>query len=475
MATPYQGFCGPSYVSQAKGAANELCMNYYCERTGVESSRTQYSLLPTPGGRLLATLATSPGYGCFFQTGRLFAVAGASLVEIDATWSPTVRGAVTEDGRPVTFSTSGDAGKELFVVVGRKGGILDLTTNVFTPNVVTNVDIGGYLDTIFLGLDINTSTVVMSDPADGLTWDPLQFFQRSDASDPWRSMIVRAPEIWLIGEKTGSVWYNAGGFPIPFAPIQGAQIQVGIAAPFTLKWLNGPVWLAQSEEGFRTVVRAQGYTPVRISDYGVERALSQYGDVSAAEATVYEEGGHRFYVLTIPNEATWVYDDTENMWHQRGSLNVSQTAYDAWKARGHSLAFGKRVMMDRTSGGLYEVNVDIGTDVGNTAEIRRVRRPPSPYKDPTQRISEDMLALDMEVGQGVKSGQGVDPTMLLRTSNDLGSTWGPYRPRSTGARGKWQTQVVWNQLGDSFLRQHEFVSSDPVPWRITGAWLEAAE
>lgn len=476
MAVPYPGFCGPSYQSQSRLAANELCINYYVERTEVEGGRAQFALLPTPGGKHFASITDSPGYGLFFQTGRCFAVAGVSFVELDPVGTVTFRGAVTEDGRPVTYATSGDAGHELLVCSGRKASLLDLTTNLFTANVVTNVDICDYLDTFFLALDIRTSTVLMSDPADGLTWDPTQFFQRSDASDPWRSMLVRSPEIWLIGEKTGSVWYNAGGFPIPFAPIQGAQIRVGIAAPFSLKWLNGPVWLSQSEEGFRTVVRAQGYTPVRISDHGIERAMAKYQTVADAEGMVYQEEGHSFYVLTFPSAgATWVYDDTENMWHRRGSLNLSQTDYAAWNARGHALAFEKRLMMDRTSGEVYEVGVDISTDIGTAAEIRRVRRPPSPQKDPTQRVAYDQLTLDVETGIGTLSGQGSDPLIALRTSNDNGQTWGGYRQRRLGKRGKYRTKVTWSCLGDSFGRQDEIVVSDPVATRITGAWLEAGE
>ena len=32
-------------------------------------------------------------------------------------------------------------------------------------------------------------------------------------------MIVAPPEIWLIGEQTGEVWYDSGAYPQPFAPI----------------------------------------------------------------------------------------------------------------------------------------------------------------------------------------------------------------------------------------------------------------
>ena len=71
------------------------------------------------------------------------------------------------------------------------------------------------------------------------------------------------------------------------------------------------------------------------------------------------------------------------------------------------------------------------------------------------------------------SALGVDPQVMLSLSNDGGKTFGPEMWRSMGKRGEYLTRVRWNRLGAARRRVFEVAVTDPVPWKLTGAYLES--
>jgi PKD repeat protein len=68
---------------------------------------------------------------------------------------------------------------------------------------------------------------------------------------------------------------------------------------------------------------------------------------------------------------------------------------------------------------------------------------------------------------------GYDPKVILRMSNDGGKTWLPEAMRSAGKRGEYRKRVIWNRLGCARRRVFEVSVSDPIPWRLTGAYMDA--
>ena len=63
---------------------------------------------------------------------------------------------------------------------------------------------------------------------------------------------------------------------------------------------------------------------------------------------------------------------------------------------------------------------------------------------------------------------------MLRWSDDGGETWGPERWVSAGKIGNYGTRAIWRRLGRSYDRVYELVVTDPIPWRVIGAYLELA-
>ena len=477
----FPGFVGPSYQSQSPIADRQRCMNLYLEQMEVPTAKSAATLYPTPGFSAFATVPESPGRGIFYvpHAGRLFAVMGQTLYELDADGGTTSRGTLARDLHPATLTTNGDGGNELFITSGGTGYILDLATNALTE-VVSDVTMGEMLSGFFLALDVDTSTLKISDALKGTTWDGTQIAQRSTAPDPWRSLIVHQNEIWLFGEETTEVWYNAGESPFPFLPRAGAFLQAGTAAASSPARFDGSLaWLGRSRTGNSRVYRSQGYSPVRISTHAIEDAIQGYADAGAVEDAVgwaYSRLGHEFYVLTFPSaNATWVYDAATNLWHERGKWNANQGRYDAYRAQWVAQAFGKHLVCDCVTGAVYSLNEDVYTDVAGDGgnELRRERVSPHVSHE-NRRLAYQRFELELQRGIGLTAGQGHDPQVMMQYSDNGGQTWSRESWRSAGKLGEYGTRVDWRRLGMGRDRVFRIVMTDPVPWRILDAYLEVS-
>lgn len=69
---------------------------------------------------------------------------------------------------------------------------------------------------------------------------------------------------------------------------------------------------------------------------------------------------------------------------------------------------------------------------------------------------------------------GADPQVMLRISNDGGKTWVAESWRSAGRVGEYLQRVDWNRLGCARRRVFEVSVTDPIAWRIVGAYLESS-
>lgn len=488
----YPGFCGPSNVSQSPIADQERTVNFYAEKSESPGATTEWSLYPTPGFRSLAGPdIEAPALAHEFYAGREFAVIGAILYEIGQFGAVTNRGTVVLGTNPATISYNGSGGGELFITAGDSGYTFNLATNVFAAIafLAGKATMGAYLDGYFMALDASNSTLYISDLLDGTTWDPTNFAQRSQAPDGWVSLKVNSKFIWLFGSETSEVWYDAGTFPIPFAPHPSGFVRYGCAAPFSPENVGDAVcWVAATKTGNGAVLSASGFSPEVISTIAVDLSISGFTTISDAIGDAYDDLGHTFYVLTFPAvDRTWCYDQTTKQWHERSSVDSSFGGDiadpHAWYASFHAFAFGEHRVLDRRNGFIYAMSSDYVLDV-NDVPIRRLRRAPGLALE-NKRIFYGSFELDIEVGIAGASetiggtitttsqlfGQ-VNPQAMLRMSNDGGKTWGPEIWRPIGKLGEYKTRVRWNRCGMARRRVFEvsFWSYNQV--RILGAFLE---
>lgn len=470
----WPAFIGGSFQPQSGTADNSRTVNLYVEPSQGEGATVPAMLLPTPGVDEISAAAVGPGRAHLFQDGREFAIMGHRLYEIDGAGTMTNRGTVGTDNRPATITTNGDVGGQLFITSNRNGFYYNLTTNVLTQIAALNglAFQGAYLDGYFLNLDDRTSTVYISALADGSSWTLTDSSQRSIGSDPFVSMIVCGRFLWLFGELTTEIWYNTAD-TFPFSPHPSGYLNFGIGAPWS-RVVNGAnvIWLATTKTGRLSVVQASGFSPQVVSTYAMDSAFENYPGVSAAIADVMTDQGHTFYLLSFDTAGiTWAWDSTTSVWCERGTWLSALNTYTVWRPRYYARAFGEHRMLDASTSSLWRVDTDLTTDVDGN-EIRRVRRCPAPFAE-NKRVFYSNLELDLEPGLGNAVAPGDDPQVMLRISNDGGKTFSIERWASAGKVGEYGKRVDWSRLGAARRRVFEVVMTDPIKWRLSGAYLEA--
>lgn len=469
----YPGFIGGSNVLQSPIANCERTVNYYVERAQSEGAKAPAFLFPMPGMMEFLRVTQGPWRALAAQDGRAFGVAGFKLYEIFTDGTVTDRGDVASNTNPATISFNGHGADELFVTSGREGYVLDLTTDVFTY-VVSDVDVGGFVDGYFCALDAESSIFKISDLEDGLTWDPSQVLERQTGSDNWKGMAIKNREIWLVGSLTSDVFTNIGAFPFPFAPLPQGLVQVGTPAGFSIAPLGGPGalgWIGSNAQGTGFVVATDGNQTQELSTHSVSRQLQSYGDLSNAFSYSYQYQGHNFFIVNIPDaDRTWVYDSSSGLWTERLFWNRTTAQWEAHRGACHCFAFGKHLVGDRSTGVLYEETGDVAVDADGNGMRRE--RTATHIANEGKNITIDRLRLDMQVGVGEVSGTYTDPKIMMSYSLDGGRTYSNEIMASAGEIGDFSVMPEWRRIGSGRNWVFKTICSAPVPWRINQAWLE---
>jgi hypothetical protein len=221
------------------------------------------------------------------------------------------------------------------------------------------------------------------------------------------------------------------------------------------------------------VYRNNGYTGVRASNHSIEWQIQQYGDISDAIAYTYQQDGHSFYVLSFPTvQKTWVYDVSTQSWHERAGWSNG----DFVRYRPNcQVAFNNEVILgDYENGNLYAYDLDVYAVNGAPQKWLRSWRPIPSGQNNLKRTAQHSLQLDCETGVGINLGQGDDPEVMLRWSDDGGHTWSNEHWSRMGRIGQYGRRVFWRRLGMTMKlrdRVYEVSGTDPVKIAIVGAEL----
>lgn len=472
MKTP---ILGATYVARSVNAADARMMNLFPEMVP-DGGKEPAFLQRAPGLRLLATVGTGPVRGLWAFGNYGYVVSGNELYRIDSSYTTTLLGTVSGDG-PVSMA---DNGTQLFIACNPAGYIYNASTGDFQQ--ITDPDFPGavtvgYLDGYFVFNEPNSQRVWVTSLLDGTSIDPLEFASAEGSPDGLISLIIDHREAWLFGTNSVEVWYDAGLADFPLQRIQGAFNEIGCVAPYSVaKMDNGIFWLGADARGRGIVYRANGYTGVRISTHAVEWQIQQYGNLSDALAYTYQQDGHSFYVLIFPSaNTTWVYDAATQAWHERAGW--SNGAWTRHRSNCQMSYNNQIIVGDYEDGRIYAFDLDVYDDDGSVQRWLRSWRALPTGQNNLKRTAQHSLQLDMETGVGINIGQGSDPQVMLRWSDDGGHTWSNEHWVSVGKIGEFYRRAIWRRLGMTLKirdRVYEVSMTDPVKTAIMGAELFAS-
>lgn len=476
----WPAFCGGFYESLSPVIAADTAVNVFTETREVPGSEKHVTLYGTPGLLLNATVAGLGNRGWFTQDGRTWTVSGGRLYEREVTGAYTDRGAIADDGNPVSFTSNGIGGDQLGIVGGGDLYVLDLSTNVLSTVALpfANPVMIAFLDGYGLINQRDTSIVWFCAIEDLTDWDALDFFTRSGTSDNIVGIAVTRDRVWGLGSKTSTLFYDSGDADTPFVPYPGTAMQTGLVSPWLLAVYEDALYfVAASAGGQWRVVKASEPQAQRISTRPIERFLASCSTLDDARCLFYVQEGHPFFVMTCPSASadysvvTYAFDDSEGLWAGRAGWDETTGTYTPWRAAGATVIDGTVYVGDRENGNLYTLDLDTFEDDGVT--IRRERTVPYLSAE-NQFVFLDQFELGIQPGVGLSSGQGSAPLVNLEVSRDGARTWVNAGTASLGAQGQYTERAIWRNLG-RFRADRMVVrvtQTDPVKcvWG-PGAWL----
>jgi hypothetical protein len=453
-------FVGPSYQLATRKASVQRSVNLFL--FGMETpSKAQFILQSVPGLALFASLIEE--VRCIYEAaGRCFVVSGDTLYELDSVGNATARGTLGTSTGPVEMAWGT---LQLVIVDGPNGYVLTLATNAFTT-IVSAGWLGSdrvcFLDGYFIFVDPGTQTFYLSAIDDATSLDVLDFASAESSPDPVIAHLINHRELWLFGDQSTEVWFDAGLIDFPFSRNNGAVLEIGCIAQFSAQKIdNGVIWIGRDRNGAGIVYRAVGYQPQRVSTVAVEEALQASTDLSSAVAYVYQSNGQTFYAVNAPGlESTWCFEVASGAWHER--CDVDQDGlFIAHRALNHSFVFGKH-LVGSADGSVYRMDATLNTFDGDP--LKRTRISPNSVTPMRDRIYYYEFVLDCTTGG---AGQGVTPMVELSWSDDGGMTYNtPVLEESTGAVGNYYARVIWYRLGQSRDRVWRIDFSDDAPFSI---------
>lgn len=428
----FEGFCGASYQNISKYAAVEQSINFFPEVVeDPDEKKARVILVPTPGTAVysespygVARACNQPSRALLELNGRLFGVNGNAFFQ-DFTeiggGGPFHWGTVANDAAnsPAYMIANGVATQQqqIFTSASDKGYIFDLN-GVFTALSTVPGFVAGrgaaFLDDFFISIIPGTNGFQISAINNGRLWDPADVAYTQGQSDILVNLIADREYLWLFGGRRSEIWYNQGGQFFPFAIQPGAFLEIGLQAAGSLIQADNSIfWIGLDKRGGLSAWRANGLTPIRVTNHAVEAAWQRYPTVNDAFAYSFLWRGHTFVRFIFPTaKAAWTYDCAASRmlgysaWH-RNNFTGANGIQSAPVERTHAYINGHHVVgsggVDGFPGTLYQ------------------------FTDNTLLPA--------------------DPYLILRFSKDGGNTFGPERKLYIGKVGEYEKRCLTNLLG----------------------------
>ncbi len=432
-----------------------------------KNAKNTITLYSTPGLKYFTTIGVGPcrANGEEWQDDSYF-VSGGEFVRISENGASVSIGSLDTTGGRCVIA----AGRDYIMVVdGSFGYYYDGTTfakitdlDFPVPTFVT------YIDGYFVVNNVGTDEFYISALEDPTSWNALDFEVASASHDDIDALIATFSDIYAIGHETTQIYYQSGNPDFPFSPYPNT-LEVGIDAPHSLaKSADGLFWLARNNVGDKAVLQVNGFNVRVISSQDVNTTINNLSRTDDAVAYLYRQLDRTFYVISFPSaDKTIAIDIETGLEHTRKSEGIGR-----YRACGHAYLGSLHILGDFDNNNFYTFDFDTYTDNGDVIERKRVTQV---LHNNFNRIRHHRLTVEFDPGIGLVTGQGSDPQVMLRFSDDGTRTWGNELWRSIGKIGEYNKVVEWHNLGISRDRRYELKITDPVPVTILEAYADLEE
>lgn len=437
---------GQAYKHDDLRLSAQTCKNWYPEIN--QETSIVVSLQQWPGAKMFASGSGSDRGMCEWN-GLVYKVTDTTLYRFDGAGNSTTIGSINGTRR-CSFSAST---QYLVIVTSGLAYVYDGST--LTP--VSDSDLespnyGAYLNSqwIYQGQD---GRFGVSDAGDPFTINSLNYATAESNGDPLVRPYVLNQILYLFGTETIEQWYNSGVGDPPFDRIEQGIIQKGLGAADSLAHNDRFIYFLGDD---RLIYQLAGNEVRSISTPAIARAFDDYVDVSNAIGYTITLHGQEFYFITIPNTASWVFNEATGGWFEL-TTGVSETPSPSTS---HVYSGGKHLIAD--GGNILEMDDALNTCNGQTVIRERATGLISGELFGPEAIGKKIFMSRLEVLGTVITPVGIDPVLMVSYSDDAGYTWSNERHVKLAKAGDYTRRAVLNRLGSFYNRVFRFRVSDDV-------------
>jgi hypothetical protein len=351
---------------------------------------------------------------------------------------------------------------------GGFAALVPATVGWFVNGAKTVTNVGGYFVTELPG----TNQFGVSNINDATTGSALSFGAAAAFPDIVTAVDNLGGNLIVFCNTHQEFWQPVGTPPPanPFAPIQSATNQWGLAAVFSRAHIdNALIFLGKTTAGTKRVCRLDGYVVTAISEE-IDYIINQPGFVvTDAVALAYQRDKHPFYQITFPTmQRSFLFDLSTGI---PGEVQSGLTTGSFLRHQGNLSAYygglnnGDTLITDYQNGNVYRMDDTTYTD--NAVPVLReviTRHNTKGFN----KFRVPLIYLDMETGVGLSgTGQGSNPQISIECSKDNGRTWLTPRLIPLGMLGAYVTRVVARRFGQARVFTFRIRMTDPVKFVIT--------
>lgn len=450
-----------------------------CIVESVDNGRQAQALLGLPGLVRHADVGETPPRNLFVRKGELtfYLAVGSNVMAIAPNGTFTTLATLTTDSGPVWMA---DNGLQLFINDGVTPIIYTYATGL--PSSIPTPYQDGARGAVFLQGRFwvytisgpNAGRCYASDLYNGLSWPALNFITPS-AKPTDIVGIDRYADDLVIRGKSSIEWFSGTPTSISGAlgvqPSAPANTELGSVAERGSAHVGQRFFFVGEADGAAGLYEMDGY---KIGDpISTPLVAEELSARSAANAicTGYTVNAHQIVQVTIPADTraaalTWIYDATTGQWSRRSSQE--RPYYRGLFAAGTT---SKVFITDAFTGALHRMDETVYTEDGEFMEYGVMSAHLLKEGD---GFVVDGCQIDCETGVGNPIPPGDDPHAILQISKDGGRTWCMERYLTLGKQGHYRMRATDSQFGWARDWAFRLSITDPVPRRVTGAYLTLA-
>ena len=458
-----QPIFGAGLVSKSEQTSSQYRLNMYSEIKAIED-KTRVEHIGTPGTTQFSDLGLQPVRAWVVVDVNVYALAGDTFYCLDSTgvWINIATITSTTDG-PVSMIWTGS---HVFFVDGIAGYTYDPVAPLFVQVSSGDFPNGASTSTWHDGYTIveTANEFAISALDDPTTWDAIARAAAESNPDDLVRVFADRGYILLFGEKNTELWGNIGSADFPYQRVGGGIIERGLAARWSVqKFRDGVIGLFKNGEGDVEVGMVQGGGYQKISTPDIDTIFNRYRAPSDAEGLVYRHSGHSFYQINFSLEGkSWVYDADSSLWSE---LKTNGGRHIAALSESY---LGRTMVASYSDGLIYRFDASVYTDAGMMIEREIIGK----HIFQEEYFTINRLWVDVDTGVGLATGQGSNPTLMLRVSKDGGKSYGEELTTTLGAVGEYQTRAAWRRLGRGRSFTFKLRYTDPTKFIVRGeGWM----